>query len=1090
MRKLSALAVRRPVTFLMLALILIGFGLYGLTQLRLDLYPDVSFPTITVYTTYDGVAPEDMESLIARPLEESVGTVSGLRRVESLSSQGASVLKLNFEWGTDLFVAENEVRRQIDFVRRSLPEDADSPFIFSYDPNQEPVVVLALSSDQRSSRELRTLATEQLEQRIERLGGVASATTAGGLEREINVLLKNEQLRQHDIDLSSISSVLQNENVQVPAGELQEGNMTYSLRTIGEFRDVTDLRSAIVDFRDEQPIMLGDIADVRDGIAQPIGNVHVQGQEGLIININRQSDANVVLAADNVMDNMNDLRSVLPADVELEVLTNRADFIKTSLQNLYLTGLQAVLLVTLILLFFLRSGRTALIVAISIPVSIIATFSIMNFADVSLNIISLSGLTLAVGLVVDNAVVVLENIFRFREEKYEGNKAAISGAQEVVTPVAMSTLTTIVVFLPVLFVPGIAGFLFRDLALTISIALVMSALVAITIIPLLSSRLFAAEDQEAKQGRFFTWYQKLAQFRDRSFFGRIIATLPLFILLMGAFIARPFRWLGKYLSRLFNRVSDVLRRGFEALDRYYKNTLNRLISYSGWVVLAAVMIFAASLPIYNKLGGDFFPPVDEGTFALFVEREPGVNLFELQRTIYDVEDFIEEEVPEARLVVSDYGDKRGVEGAENPGGNHGIVRVELVPQNERDRSQFEIVSSLLRSLEEVPGAQITERREDPLNPEGDDGLVVNILGFDPEVRSELANQVRNELQGFPQFANVTSTADDGRPELRVILDRERISRNGLNTMQVAQAISNNVQGDAATTFVDQGIEFDVRVQLVSEERKDVQDLQMIQIRNADGEWMPLSNLARIERQSGPSNILRQDQERLTEIRAELDGVDLSRATEMTRSYLNQMDWPDGYRYEIGGTAEEQQESFFFLAIAFLIAGILAYMVMASQFESFIEPFIIIVTIPLALSGVLGMLWVTSTPISVTAMIGLILLSGIVVNNGIVMIDYIKILQSRGQSRTEAVVNGASRRLRPILMTAATTVLAMVPLALELGSGAETWSPMARTVIGGLTASTLLMLLMVPCLYYLINGMVEKLGFQSVNKEDPLTSGNQ
>lgn len=1088
MRKLSALAVRRPVTFLMLALILIGFGLYGLTQLRLDLYPDVSFPTITIYTTYDGVAPEDMENLIARPLEESVGTVSGLRRVESLSSQGATVLKLNFEWGTDLFVAENEVRRQVDFVRRSLPEDADSPIIFSYDPNQEPVVVLALSSDQRSSRELRTIATEQLEQRIERLGGVASATTAGGLEREINVLLRNEQLRQYNIELSSISSVLQDENVQIPAGQLQEGNMNYSLRTIGEFRNVSELRSAIIEFRDEQPITLGDVAEVRDGIAQPIGNVHVRGQEGLIININRQSDANVVFAANNVMDNLDQLESVLPSDVELEVLTNRADFIKTSLQNLYLTGLQAVLLVTLILLFFLRSGRTALIVAISIPISIVATFSIMNFANVSLNIISLSGLTLAVGLVVDNAVVVLENIFRFREDKYEGNKAAISGAQEVVTPVAMSTLTTIVVFLPVLFVPGIAGFLFRDLAMTISIALIMSALVAITLIPLLSSRLFAAEDQEYKKGRFFSLYQSLAQFRDRSFFGRLIATIPLFILLMGAFLARPFRWIYKYINRAFIKISEILRRGFESLDRAYTKTLNRLISYSGWVVFGAIVLFAATLPIYNKLGGDFFPPVDEGTFTLFVEREPGVNLFELQRTIYDVESIIEEQVPEARLVVSDYGDKRGVEGAENPGGHHGIVRVELVSQNERERSQFEIVRSLLRELEDVPGAQITERREDPLNPEGDDGLVVNIMGFDPDVRGELASQIRNEMRSLPEFANVTSSADEGRPELRVILDRERISRNGLSTMQVAQAISNNIQGDAATTFVDQGVEFDVRVQLVAEERKDVQDLQMIQVRNADGEWMPLSNLARIERQRGPSNILRQDQERLTEIRADLDGIDLGTATDRTRQYLNQIDWPDGYRYEIGGTAEEQQESFFFLLIAFVIAAILAYMVMASQFESFIEPFIIIVTIPLALSGVLLMLWATSTPISVTAMIGLILLSGIVVNNGIVMIDYIKILQSRGQNRAEAVINGASRRLRPILMTAATTVLAMVPLALELGAGAETWSPMARTVIGGLTASTILMLLMVPCLYYLINGMVEKLGFQSLNKEDPLTSG--
>ena len=1087
MRKLSALAVHRPVTFIMLSLILIGFGLYGLTQLRLDLYPDVSFPTITIYTTYDGVAPEDMESLVARPIEESVGTVSGLRSVESLSSQGAAVHKLNFEWGTDLFVAENEVRRQIDFVRQTLPDESDSPIIFSYDPNQEPVVVLALSSEQRSPRELRTLATEQLEQRIERLGGIASATTAGGLEREININLRNEDLLNYDIDLATISSVLQQENVQVPAGQLQEGNMNYSLRTIGEFRDVEELSTAIVDMKEGRPILLRDIADIEDGVAQPIGNVHVRGQEGLIINVNRQSDANVVFAADNVEDNLEQLRSVLPADVQLEVLTNRADFIKSSLNNLYLTGLQAVLLVTLILLLFLRSGRSSLIVAVSIPVSIIATFSIMNFADVSLNIISLSGLTLAVGLVVDNAVVVLENIFRFREDKVEGRQSAISGAQEVVTPVAISTLTTLVVFIPVLFVPGIAGFLFRDLALTLSIALVMSALVAITLIPLLSSRLFAAEDKEVQMGRFEAWRQSMSQFRERSLFGRIVTALPLLLIYTGMIFARPFRWLGRLISRGFNRISNTLRAGFDALDRAYTRTLSRIVDYSGWVILAAILVFASSLPIYSNLGGDFFPPVDEGRFSLFVEREPGVNLFELQRTIYEVEDIIEDEVPEARLVVSDYGDKRGVEGAENPGGNHGIVRVELVEQSERERSQFEILNSLLYALDDVPGTQITEQREDPLNPDGDHGLVVNILGFDPEVRSELAAQVRREMGNQPELANVTTSADEGRPELQVNLDRERISRVGLSTSQVAEAISNNIQGNPATTFVEHGIEFDVRVQLAAQDRMNVSDLGLIQIRNSEGDWMPLNNLARVERLSGPSNILRKDQERLTEIRADLAGVDLGTATDITRSRLNQMDWPDGYRYEIGGTAEEQQESFYFLIIAFIIAGILAYMVMASQFESFIEPFIIIVTIPLALFGVLWILWLTSTPISVTSMVGLILLSGIVVNNGIVMIDYIKILQTRGQERKEAVVNGASRRLRPILMTAATTILAMVPLALELGTGAETWSPMARTVIGGLTASTFLMLMVVPCMYYLINSMVEKMGFQSVNKYDPLTN---
>lgn len=1086
MKKLSQLAVRRPVTFIMLALIVIGFGLYGLSQLRLNLYPDVNFPTITVYTTYDGVAPDDMETLITRPIEEQIGTISGLNRVRSQSSQGASVVKLYFDWGTDLFEAENDVRRQLDGVRRGLPDEADSPLVFSYDPNQEPVVVLTLTSDQRSPRELRTLSTQQLEQRIERISGIASATTAGGLDREINIALRNDQLRAYNVDIASIASRLSEENVQVPAGDLTEGRVVYSLRTMGNFENVEQIRNTVVARHDNQPVTLGDVARVEDGVEQPIGNVHVDGEDGLIINLQRQSDANVVTAAGSVMDRLDELRATLPDDVQLEVLTNRADFVNQSLQNLYFTGFQAVFLVMVILLLFLGSTRSSLVVGVSIPVSIISTFSIMHFADVSLNVISLSGLTLAVGLVVDNAVVVLENIFRFREEGKDGPTASVSGANEVVGPVVVSMLTTMVVFLPVLFVPGIAGFLFRDLALTISFALVMSALVAITLVPLLSSKLFAAEMAASSGSRLDRAISRVSGFRSASLFKRILGLPIMLLLLVLKALTLPFSWLRSRVGPKFRRLGVQLQYGFRKLDNAYRRLLTALVDRSAWVILGALVLLGATLPIYQQLGGEFFPRADESSFALQVEREPGVNLFELQRSIHHVEQIIQNEVPEARLIVSDYGDKRGVEGAENPGGNHGVVRVELVPIGDRDRSEQQIVSSLLDALHDVPGAQITELRENPLNPEGEEGLVVQVIGHDPDMRRDLTQGIQEEFQDMRGFASVTSSDDRGRPEIQVVMNRERIARNGLSTNQVANVIRNNIQGNEATSFVDRGIEYNVRVQLAAEERTSSQILENIQIQNDEGQWMPLGNLVRIERGRGPSNILRLDQERMSEIQIDLADIDLQQATGQARAFLDNLNWPEGYRYQIGGTAEEQQESFFFLVIAFVIAGILAYMVMASQFESLVEPFIIIVTIPLALSGVLVMLWLTQTPISVTAMVGLILLSGIVVNNGIVMIDFIKILQTRGQERKQAVINGAARRLRPILMTAATTILAMVPLALELGTGAETWSPMARTVIGGLTMSTLLMLLVVPCMYFLINGLIERLGFEAVNKMDPLS----
>lgn len=1048
MKKLSKLAVDRPVTFVMMTLIVIGFGLFGLTRLSLNLYPDVSFPTITIYTTYEGVAPEDIETLITRPVEEQVGSVSGLRRVRSLSSQGASVIKLYFNWGTDLFIAEADVRKQIDFARRAIPQDADQPIVFSYDPNQEPILVLALSSNIRSSSELRTIATQQLEQRLERIQGIAAAETAGGLERQINIWIRNDRMLAFNLDIATISNRLRQENIQVPAGELIEGRILYSLRTIGEFKNVDQISETVVAINGGVPIQLKDIADVEDGVSQPIGNVHVRGEEGLIINLYRQSDVNIVTTAASVVSEISRIQNILPSDVTLEVLTNKSDFIKLSLNNLYMTALQAIVLVMIILLVFLRSFRTSLIIAISIPISIIATFSIMDYAEVSLNVISLSGLTLAVGLVVDNAVVVLENIFRFREEGHSGKKAAVMGAQEVATPVIVSTLTTLVVLLPILFVPGIAGFLFQDLALTISFALVMSTLVALTIIPLLSSQFFANADKRTENPK-----------EDEK-------------------------------PKKENKVVKKLGVYLENLDRGYRSVLGKILPKSGIIIFASIVLFGLTIPVYYTLGGEFFPPVDENAFVLNVKREPGVNLFELQNTIYQVENIIQQSVPEARLIVSDYGDKRGVEGADNPGGYQGTVRVELVSRSERRRNQFEISADVLTKLQDVPGAEIREVRENPLNPEGDDGLIINIYGFELEQKKQLANGVRERILELPGIIGATSTADEGRPELRVVMDRERISRINMTTSQVANFVSNAIRGSIATTFVEQGVEYSVLVQLAAEEKTDSRALEDVQIRTPAGDWMPLRNLARIERYQGPSNILRINQERVTEVQVDIGTLDLKNATDQVVAILDNFDWPDGYRYDIGGTAEEQAASFNYLLIAFLVAAILAYMIMASQFESLIEPFIIIVTIPLALTGVMIMLFVTSTPISVTAMIGLILLSGIVVNNGIVMIDYIKVLQSRGLERFEAVVQGASRRLRPILMTAATTILCMVPLALELGAGAETWSPMARTVIGGLTMSTVLMLFVVPALYYIINGMVEKLGFDSVHKIDPLLENNE
>jgi len=692
---------------------------------------------------------------------------------------------------------------------------------------------------------------------------------------------------------------------------------------------------------------------------------------------------------------------------------------------------------------------------------------------------------------------VLENIFKFREDGYNVKTSAVDGAREVAVPVIISTLTTLVVFLPILFVPGITGILFRDLALTVSFALAISTLVAVTLIPLLSSKILTPKTAEQLNrkgklnlGNDISRMKMILSEGQASIVKRILSYPKVFFF---AFIF-GLRWVFDKFLVFFSWIAELIRRLLAArlqrilkwLEDSYKRQLTATLNHSGWIIFAAIALLIGTLPLFYLIGGEYFPPVDENRFVLEVQREPGVNIYELERTFSQVEAVLDEEVPEARLIVSDFGDKKSVEGADNPGGYHGKVRVELVPTTERNRTQFEIVADVLEKLQLIPGASIKEVRENPLSPEGDNGLIVQIFGYNLETKAKLAAGVKEQMQEISGVTSVFSTADQGRPELRVTMDRERIARVGLNTSQVANTLGNAVKGNLATSFVDRGMEFDVLVELNPREKTTAEDLNQLQIQTPNGTWMPLSNLARIERYNGPTNILRINQERVAEVTAELGDVDLKTATQQTRAMLEQMNFPDGYRYQFGGTAEEQEASFNYLLIAFMIAGLLTYMVMASQFESLMEPFIILFTIPLALSGVLIILAVTGTPVSVTSMIGLILLTGIVVNNGIVMIDYIKILQVRGYERSQAIIEGATRRMRPILMTAFTTILSMVPLALELGAGSETWSPMARTVIGGLTMSTLLMLFVVPSLYKVINTAVERLGFDAVHANDPIS----
>ncbi|GAW92432.1 efflux RND transporter permease subunit [Calderihabitans maritimus] len=1021
--RITDFAVRRPVTVVMVICIVLLLGGISLSRLAIDLYPDIKLPVAAVVTNYSGASPEEIEKLVTRPLEEILGTVNNVDQIVSESYAGTSLVVVWFDWGTDMDFATLQMREKIDFIKPFLPEDVESPKVLKMDPNMMPVVEAAVSGG-RSQVELKRLVEDVIQNRLERLEGVATVYVSGGLTREIQVLVDPVKLQSYGLSLEQIKQTLRGENLNLSSGEIVEGKTELFVRTLGEFRNVEEIEKVLLPLPGGGSVYLKDVADVIDGYKEVDQITRVNGQPSIGVHVIKQSKTNTVQVAQRVKKELEKLKREMPDDIQIDIVSDQSRFIEQAIgrvaQNTIVGGIFAVL----ILFLFLRNLRSTLVIGIAIPISIISTFILIYFNNLTLNMMSLGGLALGVGMMVDSSIVILENIFRWRQEGHGREQAAVEGSNEVASAVVASTLTTIAVFLPIVFVEGIAAQLFRQLAMTVSFSLAASLLVSLTLVPMLSSRLLLVNDMH-----------------DSKRLG---------------------------LRRAVDLVGNLL----EALTERYRKTLQWSLRHRKAVVVLVAAALAGSFLLVPVVGMEFLPRMDTGEIAIDIELAKGSLLSETDEIATRVENIVKE-IPEVKKVFTSVGSPADqMIGLGSAQAELARMRVMLVDKNQRSRSTEDVVEEIRRKVRDIPGADIDVRESDPRQAGGPTvaPISISIKGDELPVLMDLAAQVKEVVEQVPGTREVVSSITEGRPEMQLRIDRDRAARYGLNAAQIAAAVKTALKGDVVTRFRTGDDEIDVRVQLPAWARENLQDLKDLTVVSPLGFHVPLSEVVTFEKAAGPGKIDREDQVRVAKVESQISGRDLGSVVKDIQAELRDFPLPPGYTIEYGGENEEMRESFGSLLLALVLAIVLVYMVMASQFESLTHPFIIMFSMPTTFVGVVLGLALTGRNFSVPTFIGVIMLAGIVVNNAIVLVDYINTLRRRGLSRNEAILKAGPVRLRPILMTTLTTVLALLPTAAGIGTGSEAAAPMATAVVSGLTVSTVFTLVVVPVVYTLVDDL--------------------
>jgi HAE1 family hydrophobic/amphiphilic exporter-1 len=1010
------IAIHRPVTITMITVVILMIGTISFMRLPVDLMPDTEYPTLTVRTDYPGVGPEEMETLVTRPIEQSLSSVPGVERLTGSSSEGSSTVRVSFEWGTNLDEAAAELRTRLDRIRGALPEDAQPPTLFKFDVSQFPILYLAIAGD-RDPRELRQFVEDQIQYRLERVPGVAAADIRGGLRRQIHIDLDLERLLSYDISVGNVVAVLRRENVNEPVGPVPEGEFEILLRSQGEFAAVEPMRNIVISTRGGVPVYLKDIAAVEDSFEEVRQAIRVDGSPAIRMSVRKQSGANTVTVANEVMAELELIRRDFP-DLIVTPLMDSSEYIQESIDNVSNAAISGSILAVLVLFLFLRNLRSTLIIAASIPIAVVGTFALMYFAGFTLNTLSFGGLALGVGMLVDNAIVVLENIFRHRESGKSKEQAAVDGSTEVSTAIMASTLTTVAVFVPLVFITGMAGIMFQQLSLVVAFALLCSLGVALTVIPVLCHRFLRVRGPDEDH------------------------------------------------HPIVYKLVTTSGRFLDNLDRNYQAAIHWALDHRKTVLTGTAALFFASLLLIPFIGFELMPEADEGEVDISVELPAGTRYEVTDQIVTELEAIVREMVPEAEHVLAEVGGG----GWRQNSSNRGNIEIMLVPLDQRERSSQDVANALRPHVTLRPGMIAFPRAGGGnwmmrMGGGGDSRISVEIRGYDLVLGQEVAQTVEAAIRDVDGVVDTRVSRRPGVPELRVVLDREKAATLGLNVSDIASTMRTAIGGRTATQFRQDGREFDVLVRLKESDRQRLTQLDRLPIITPAGERIAASSVVRLERREGPVNIERKDQERVINVTANLEGRDMGSVMLDIQEEIRKLAIPDEFVVLLGDEYIEQQKAFRDLMVVLLMAIVLVYAVMASQFESFKDPFLILFSIPMAAIGIILMLFLTDTTFNMQAFIGVIMLAGIVVNNAIVLGDYINLLRRQeGMALREAVELAGRRRLRPILMTTLTTVLAMVPMALGLGEGGEMQAPMARVVIAGLLTSTLITLIFIPTIY--------------------------
>ncbi|QBL09076.1 efflux RND transporter permease subunit [Rheinheimera sp. D18] len=1069
--KLVDTAVNRPVAIWMFTLGILLFGLVAAGRLAVNLLPDLSYPSLTVRTEFVGAAPAEVEQLVSKPIEEAVGIVKGVRKVQSVSRSGRSDVVMEFDWGTNMDVAALDVREKLDVL--FLPLEIEKPLLLRFNPNLDPIIRFALSRDNAGNAispaqlvSLRTFAEEDLRRALESVSGVAAVRPDGGLSQEIQILVDPQKLSQLQLDISQISSRLREENLNQAGGRLETPSYDYLVRTINQFADLKQIENLYIAEVAGSQIRLKDIAQVKDSFVDRQSITYVDGKEAIEVAIYKEGDANTVQVAKTLLAQLPKLEKTLPAGYKLTLVYDQSEFIKQAIDEVKSSAVVGGLLAMLVLYLFLRNVWATIIISISIPLSVIATFNLMYGQGITLNMMSLGGIALAVGLLVDNAIVVLENIARHKELGKDAFSAAKIGTSEVAMAITASTLTTVAVFFPLVFIEGIAGQLFRDQALTVTFALLASLVVALTLIPTMAARersvkaepkLVAAEPDKVLVRRWYYWPTWPLRIVGRALSGLFMLIATLFTL--------GFRLISRSLAFIFKPLLSLVQWFLVLLEKNYRRALQAALGLKGLTIALTLLVAGGCYTLLPRLGADVIPAMSQGEFFVEVQLPVGSAIEQTDKVLVNLAAIAGEQAAVKRSYAqAGTGSQMTVD--PSVGGSHwGRLNVVLNSGTSKEQEQ-QVIAHLRDYLARQPDIMVKIDR--PQLFSFSTPLEIELSGYELTQLKTAADSLVIALEADARFTDVKTSLRQGQPEITLYFNHALLSQLGMTSHDVAKRVAAYIGGELAGQYSVNDRKVDIRVRLSEEYRQSEQQLAQLIINPGSSKPLPLSAVAQIKRETGPSEITRIGQQRVAVVSANLAFGDLEQATQAATAVLAAQRLPYGVTAAVMGQSEEMERAYTSLTMALLLAVFLVYLVMASQFENLLQPLLILFTVPLAGAGAILGLWLTNTRLSVIVFIGLIMLAGIVVNNAIVLIDRINQLRAEGLGIQQAILDAGTSRLRPVLMTTLTTILGLLPMAIGGGDGSEIRAPMAITVIFGLALATMLTLLFIPVLYALFS----------------------